>query len=99
MKVNVVNSRIEDATKDPDLSVDIVTARALAPLPELLGLAFPLLEQGATAVFHKGRDVDEELTESARYWKIEHELLPSGTHRDGRLLVIRRCERAAGSAT
>ncbi|ESR26066.1 16S rRNA (guanine(527)-N(7))-methyltransferase RsmG [Lutibaculum baratangense] len=91
VKVTVVNARIEDALAAPDLSVDIVTARALAPLPELLRLAFPLLAQGAIGLFHKGRDVDEELTDSARYWSIEHELLPSGTHEDGRLLLIRGC--------
>lgn len=95
VKARVINARIEDALESEDLSVDYVTARALAPLPELLSLAFPLLEQGATAIFHKGRDVDDELTESARYWNIEHELLPSGTLRDGRLLVIRSCQRVA----
>jgi 16S rRNA (guanine527-N7)-methyltransferase len=47
-----------------------VTARALAPLPQLLGLAAPFLKRGATGLFHKGQDVDSELTEATKSWKI-----------------------------
>ncbi|MEP9387110.1 16S rRNA (guanine(527)-N(7))-methyltransferase RsmG [Mesorhizobium sp. KR9-304] len=54
---------------------DIVTARALAPLPELLDLAFPWLSVGATGLLHKGRDYGREVQESALLWQydlIEH---------------------------
>jgi 16S rRNA (guanine527-N7)-methyltransferase len=53
----------------------IVTARALAPLPLLLDLAAPWLTDGAIALFHKGRDYRSEVEESTQRWSfdlIEH---------------------------
>jgi 16S rRNA (guanine527-N7)-methyltransferase len=47
-----------------------VTARALAPLDRLLGWASPFLKRGATGLFHKGQDVDSEVTEAIKTWKI-----------------------------
>jgi 16S rRNA (guanine527-N7)-methyltransferase len=52
--------------------VQLVTARALAPLNELLTLARPFTENGAQALFMKGQDVDQELTEAAKYWRIQY---------------------------
>lgn len=56
--------------------IEIVTARALAPLNELLGLTFPWLSQTASGLFHKGRDYRQELEESIPAWRfdlIEHQ--------------------------
>lgn len=67
--------RIEAAVERVD-QPEIVTARALAPLPLLLELASPWLLRGATALFHKGRDYAAEVTESHDAWQfdlIEHE--------------------------
>jgi 16S rRNA (guanine527-N7)-methyltransferase len=50
---------------------DVVTARALAPLPSLLGLAEPWLSAGATGLFHKGRDYRAEIEESAHQWRFD----------------------------
>jgi 16S rRNA (guanine527-N7)-methyltransferase len=50
--------------------VQLVTARAFAPLDELLAYAAPFFAQGATGLFHKGQDVDAELTQAAKSWKI-----------------------------
>ena len=47
-----------------------VTARALAPLERLLFLAEPLLRRGAIGIFHKGQDVDSEVNEATKFWKI-----------------------------
>ena len=49
---------------------DVVTARALAPLKMLCDQAFPLIERGATGLFPKGQDVEAELTEATKYWKL-----------------------------
>ena len=54
---------------------EIVTARALASLSALLGLAEPWLSEGATGLFHKGREYPSEIRESADVWKydlVEH---------------------------
>src|SRR5437899_3215606 len=54
--------------------VDCVTARALAPLHQLLGFAEPLVGNGAKALFLKGQDVEAELTEATKYWSIDPQL-------------------------
>jgi 16S rRNA (guanine527-N7)-methyltransferase len=59
--------------------VDCVTARALAPLHQLIGFAEPLMRNGAKALFLKGQDVEAELTESAKYWNIQPQLHQSRT--------------------
>lgn len=56
-------SRIEDAPQAVD-HPEIVTARALAPLPKLLTLSERWLANGAVALFHKGRDYASEVMES-----------------------------------
>ena len=53
--------------------VQVVTARAFAPLPLLLNLASPFLQAGAIGLFHKGQDIDTELNEAARTWQITSE--------------------------
>jgi 16S rRNA (guanine527-N7)-methyltransferase len=59
--------------------VDCVTARALAPLHQLIGFAEPLVGKGAKALFLKGQDVDAELTEATEYWRVVPQLHPSLT--------------------
>lgn len=66
----VLAVRIEDAW-DRDLQPEIVTARALAPLPALLGLTYPWLSRGARALFHKGRDYKAEIVNSAHDWRFD----------------------------
>lgn len=50
---------------------EIVTARALAPLPALLGLVSPWLARGARGLFHKGRDYRSEIEESVHLWSFD----------------------------
>jgi 16S rRNA (guanine527-N7)-methyltransferase len=58
---------------------DCVTARAVAPLHQLLAFAEPLIQGGAKALFLKGQDVELELTKATKYWKIQPRLHPSLT--------------------
>jgi 16S rRNA (guanine527-N7)-methyltransferase len=85
--------RIEDFTQALADSPDVVTARALAPLTRLLAYAEPLLKKGVQGLFPKGQDVEAELTEASKYWKIEMVLLPSKTSQDGRIVVVKTAER------
>ena len=80
--------RIEDFVKTFRERPDIVTARALAPLADLLDLAAPLLKTGAKGLFLKGQDVEAELTQAAKCWTINSTLAPSKTSPQGRIIVI-----------
>ena len=81
--------RSDDFIKKIGGPIDIVTARALAPLPKLLAIAYPLLKRGAKGLFPKGQDVDAELTEAAKCWTIQASLVPSRTNPKSRVIVIR----------
>jgi len=73
--------------------VDCVTARALAPLHQLIGYAEPLVTHGAKALFLKGQDVEAELTEATKYWNIKPQLHSSRTGGHGWIVELDRIER------
>ena len=79
--------------------VDCVTARAVAPLHQLIGFAEPLVRRGAKALFLKGQDVEVELTEATKYWKIEPRLHPSRTGGHGWIVELDRIERCNPSTS
>jgi 16S rRNA (guanine527-N7)-methyltransferase len=81
--------RIADFIKHAPGRIDVVTARALAPLPELLAEASPLLKTGTIGLFPKGQDVAAELTEAAKCWKIQPSLVPSRTDPKAKIVVVR----------
>jgi 16S rRNA (guanine527-N7)-methyltransferase len=88
----VLCARIESVVKQWAEPLDIVTARALAPLPALCAFVEPLLERGAIAVFHKGRAFDTEIRAARQIWDIdlvEHESRAG----EGTLVEIRRLQR------
>ena len=93
LPATVHHARIEDFVASFDSQVDVVTARAVAPLSDLLERAEPLLKRGAQAVFPKGQDVEAELTQTSKYWNIEAEFIPSLTDPRARIVVVRRAER------
>lgn len=74
---------------------DCVTARALAPLHLLLGYVEPLVRQGAKALLLKGQDVESELTEATKYWKIEPILHRSRSGGEGWIVEINHIEAVA----
>jgi 16S rRNA (guanine527-N7)-methyltransferase len=78
--------------------VDCVTARAVAPLHQLIGFAEPLVRQGAKALFLKGQDVEAELTEATKYWNIKSHLHSSRTGGHGWIVELDRIERRDHSA-
>jgi 16S rRNA (guanine527-N7)-methyltransferase len=81
----VVISRIETA---PPAQADIVTARALAPLGQLLVWAVPHKSDPAICLFHKGKGWQAELTAAMNDWEIEYTPHPSVTDRDAAILRI-----------
>ena len=85
--------RIEDCGDSFGDKIDVVSARALAPLKILCDQAFALIDRGAVGLFAKGQDVAAELTEAAKYWRIEAETVPSRTGADGCIVAVRRLTR------
>lgn len=89
----VHHGRIEQVIAAIGEKIDVVTARALAPLTELLALSEPVLKTGAQALFPKGQDVEAELTQASKYWNIEAVLIPSRTDPRARIVAVRRAQR------
>jgi 16S rRNA (guanine527-N7)-methyltransferase len=85
--------RIEDIAGQLP-AIDVVTARALAPLPKLLAYVEPLVANGAKALLMKGQDIETELTQAAKYWKIGLEIAPSQTDPSGRILIVSNLARS-----
>ncbi|GDX32492.1 ribosomal RNA small subunit methyltransferase G [Actinomycetes bacterium] len=64
-QVTVTRVRAEDLAKQSDWTgVDVVTARAVAPLDKLLGWTVPLLRPGGTIVTLKGSSAAIEVVEA-----------------------------------
>jgi len=84
---------IEDIVDRITGRIDCVTARALAPLHQLLSFAEPLVRRGAKALFLKGQDVEAELTEATKYWNIKPILHSSLTGGGGRIVELDRIDR------
>lgn len=87
VKAGVHAMRIEEA-RSVVPEADIVTARALAPLPRLLELAGPWLREGAVGLFHKGRDYRHEVKESRDGWDFDLVEHPSITDPEGAVLEL-----------
>jgi 16S rRNA (guanine527-N7)-methyltransferase len=84
---------IKDTVDRLGCPVDCVTARAVAPLHQLISFAEPLVKKGAKALFLKGQDVEAELTEATKYWNIKPHLHSSRTGGHGWIVELDRIER------
>jgi 16S rRNA (guanine527-N7)-methyltransferase len=62
--VTVVPRRAEEIGRD--CAVDVITARALAPIWRTLGLFAPALKAGSKILLYKGPDAELEIAESAK---------------------------------
>lgn len=76
------------------LHVELVTARACAPMEKLLGFAQPYFALGARGLFMKGEAVANELAEARQGWRFDADLIPSLSDPRGRIVRIRRLSRA-----
>ena len=85
----ISQKRAENFAETCAETVHAVTARALAPLKILCDQAFPFITQGAVGLFPKGQDVDAELTDAAKYWRLEASKVPSKTSPESSIVVIR----------
>jgi 16S rRNA (guanine527-N7)-methyltransferase len=91
LPATVRHARAEDLR----LEVDVVTARACAPLHRLLDFAWPLMAKGAPALFLKGADAETEIAAARQRWRFSAKCETSVSDPRGRLLAIRNLSRAS----
>lgn len=72
---------------------DVITSRALAALPMLLGLIHPFFGPQTRAILHKGRDYAREVEESRLAWDFDVVLTDSATETGAVLLQISNLRR------
>jgi 16S rRNA (guanine527-N7)-methyltransferase len=90
-KVEIHVDRIETVLPKlvSQVHVDVVSARALAPLRELIDYARPALEKGAVGLFLKGKALASELTEAAPGASLNLTLVDSRTDSNAKIVVVR----------
>jgi 16S rRNA (guanine527-N7)-methyltransferase len=88
--VDIIPARIESSSTHVKVKPgDVISARALAPLAQLLALAAPYQAPGCQGLFLKGRDADLEVEDARKAWQFELVLKPSLTDASGRILVVK----------
>ena len=85
--------RIEQAALPP---ADVLTARALAPLHDLLRLGERLLKPGGVALFHKGLEAEAEIEIAATRWRMQLRRHRGACDDAGMILEISHISQAAG---
>jgi 16S rRNA (guanine527-N7)-methyltransferase len=83
--VDIRNGRIEDMPRE---AFDAVTARACAPLGELLGYASRFQGPKTVNLLLKGQNIEAELAEAAISWKMKVQTHQSRSDPTGRILEI-----------
>ena len=89
-RVTIHPKRIEQVT---EIAADVVTARACAPLGELLDLAEPFIGEKGTGLFLKGAQAEEELTQAQRRWTMRLDRRGSITDPAGVILSVTQLKR------
>src|SRR5262249_13319504 len=86
LQVAIENARIEDL---PPRQFDVVTARALAPLPQLLAYAQKFTGPNTVCLFMKGQNVGSELTEAHKCWNMKASQVPSQTEPSAAMVIVK----------
>lgn len=73
--------------------IGAITARALASVSVLLGLAEPFLRPGVQCLFLKGEKLEDELTEAGKDWKMTVNRIPSVSDPNGFILSLKEVRR------
>lgn len=90
LTVDIVSERIENPANQTRVGVaDVVSARALAPLAKLLGLAQPMMVSRTVGLFLKGRELAQELVDAELLFAFDRQIVPSRTDASGQVLVVR----------
>lgn len=91
----VHQGRIEAVLREWQNPVDVVTARALAPLTDLFAMVLPIVSSGSRAAFLKGRDFAREISEASKSWDFDLVNHRSLVDSEGVILEVTRLSRKA----
>ena len=92
--VDIHAIRIEQlAKKAQSLRPDVISSRALAPLPRLLELAEPFLLDQTKGLFLKGRETEAEIRTAQERWSFDVQLHQSLTADDAQTLEVSNLRR------
>ncbi|MDG4646964.1 16S rRNA (guanine(527)-N(7))-methyltransferase RsmG [Roseibacterium sp. SDUM158017] len=91
VSVDVRSARLERL--DP-IGADVISARAMAPLPQLLEWTAPHLGEGGVLLFQKGASYREELESAGQRWQMTTDIVPSITAAESVILRIRNVAHA-----
>jgi 16S rRNA (guanine527-N7)-methyltransferase len=89
-RVEILCSKLESVPARP---VDVISARAFAPLPKLFALAEPFSTSGTVWILPKGRSAKSELDAARSSWQGDFRLEPSLTDADAGIVVATRVRR------
>ncbi len=90
LDVSIQCRRIEESTAE---TYDVVSARALASLPNLLELALPYRHEKTLCIFPKGAKAEREMNAALKVWNVNYEALQSITDPSSTIFRIQEYSR------
>ena len=90
VRATVLDCRIESLAPQ---EVDVVSARALAPLADLLPMVEKHRQPGGIGLFPKGGTVHKEIADASAHWRFEHKIHPSLTEQKAAIVEIGAIDR------
>lgn len=96
LSVHVFDKRIDSDVSRETGAADVITARALASLPDLLGYVSHFWQHDSVAVLHKGREHVEEIAQAGAAWDFDVVISASKVDQAGAVLQISNLRPKAG---
>ncbi len=93
--VLIHNRRIESVDNLNGIKPDVITARALASLGDLLALTEQWWENHPqlTLIFPKGAKADSEIAEAQKLYRFQVESIPSQTDKMAQILILKNVQK------
>ena len=85
LPATVYGGRVENM---PDVTADLITARAFAPLPRLLNYSHPFWGEQTQGLFLKGQGLAQEISSAQKEWDFVETLIPSLTDEGAVILQL-----------
>ena len=89
-KVEIFNQRIE---KINNFYVDLVVARALTGLNDLINYAYRYTTKYSKYIFLKTQNIDIEILEAKKNWIFDYQIIPSVSDKRGLIVILENINR------